>query len=112
MGDLMADVMIVGHHGSMTSSRRAFLNAVSPSFFVVSSGPKKYSGHKLPDPEVISELTGRGQVFQTDLDDTACESNASKVGPSADGKPGGCEAVRISIPVSGSPQVAFFHGGT
>ena len=102
--------MIVGHHGSKTSSRRAFLNAVSPSFFIVSSGPKKYTTVVLPDQEVISELSGRGQVFRTDVNDSACETNASKIGPTADGQPGGCDAVRVTIPASGGPQVAFFHG--
>src|SRR5262245_29729085 len=60
VSDLAAHVMIVGHHRSKTSSRRAFLNAVSGSFFIVSSGPKKYQTVGLPDPEVISELSGRG----------------------------------------------------
>ena len=75
VSDLAAQVMIVGHHGSKTSSRRAFLNAVSPSFFVVSSGPKKYSTVVLPDQEVISELAGRGQVIRTDTNDAACATN-------------------------------------
>ena len=51
--ELAAQVLVVGHHGSRTSSRRAFLDAVGVSVFVASSGPKKYrrcdptrSGHR------------------------------------------------------------------
>jgi beta-lactamase superfamily II metal-dependent hydrolase len=39
--DLAARVMVAGHHGSKTSSRRAFLDAVSAAVFIVSSGPTK-----------------------------------------------------------------------
>jgi competence protein ComEC len=112
VSDVAAHVMIVGHHGSKTSSRRAFLNAVSPSFFVVSSGPKKYTTVVLPDEEVISELSGRGTVFRTDTNDASCATSTSKIGPTADGEPGGCDAVRITIPLAGSPQVAPWHGST
>ena len=34
---LKAEVLVVGHHGSLTSSRKAFLNAVGASIFVISS---------------------------------------------------------------------------
>jgi beta-lactamase superfamily II metal-dependent hydrolase len=112
VSDVASHVMIVGHHGSKTSSRRAFLNAVGPLVFVVSSGPKKYSTVVLPDAEVISELSGRGQVFRTDVNDAACATNGTKIGPTADGEAGGCDAVRISIPASGAPQVAIFHGSS
>ena len=39
---IAANVLIVGHHGSMTSSRKTFLDAVSASLSVVSSGPTRY----------------------------------------------------------------------
>jgi hypothetical protein len=66
--ELAAQVLVVGHHGSRTSSRRAFLDAVGASVFVVSSGPKTYSGVVLPDADVIAELEARGQLFRTDVD--------------------------------------------
>jgi competence protein ComEC len=62
---------VVGHHGSKTSSRQAFLNAVGASTFIVSAGPTKYGTVVLPDQEVIDELTPRGQVFRTDVNDAA-----------------------------------------
>ncbi|MDZ4675369.1 MAG: MBL fold metallo-hydrolase [Gemmatimonadota bacterium] len=103
---LAANVLVVAHHGSLTSSRRAFLDAVMASIYVVSSGPTKYATVQLPDAEVISELESRGQLFRTDVADAACAQRADKIGPKADGKPGGCTNIRITIPASGPPQVS------
>jgi len=106
--DVAANVMIVGHHGSETSSRLAFVNAVGASIFVVSSGPTKYSSVVLPDSVIISELQGLGEVFRTDVNDAACAMNPTKIGPPADGNAGGCNAVRVKIPAAGSPVVSAF----
>lgn len=94
---LDADVLVVGHHGSKTSSRKAFLDAVSPKVSVISSGPARYGHVTLPDPEVVDELRGRGELLRTDLDDAACAANPGKIGPDADGQPGGCDHVRIEL---------------
>ena len=99
--ELKADVLVVGHHGSMTSSRAAFLDAVGASHFIVSSGPYKYSGTSLPDKEVIAELNRRGNVWRTDLDDPACAKASSKVGQDADKKPGGCHNVVVRFTAAG-----------
>ena len=108
--DLAAHILVVGHHGSKTSSRTAFLDAVGASTFIVSAGPTKYSTVVLPDAEVISELTSRGQVFRTDVNDQACGLNPAKIGPDNDGEPGGCDNVRM-IMTDGSPvQVSVWHG--
>ncbi len=66
---LRSDILIVGHHGSKTSSRAAFIGAVGASQFVISSGPFPYSGHVLPDPEVLAELNALGAVWRTDAND-------------------------------------------
>lgn len=92
-----ADVMIVGHHGSMTSSRAAFLDAVGADLFIVSSGPTRYGSVVLPDQAVIDELSQRGRVFRTDLNDPTCRTNQAKIGPDNDGKAGGCDNIRIPI---------------
>ena len=102
--------MVVGHHGSMTSSRRAFLNAVSASVFIVSSGPTKYGTVTLPDKAVLTELAFRGQVFRTDQDDQACAKNPAKIGPSADGRAGGCDNIRVVISDSKPLQVSVWRG--
>ena len=108
--DLSARVMVVGHHGSKTSSRRAFLDAVGASVFIVSSGPMKYGSVTLPDQEVTNELSSRGQVFRTDQNDQACAQNPAKIGPDTDGRAGGCDNIRVVIS-NGSPlQVSVWHG--
>jgi competence protein ComEC len=99
--ELKADVLVVGHHGSKTSSRTVFLDAVAAPVYVVSSGPTKYSGTTLPDAEVITQLSQRGQVWRTDVDDSACRSSQTKVGPHDDGRPGGCSNVFISVSPAG-----------
>lgn len=60
--DLKADVLVVGHHGSKTSSRKRFLDAVGAKTFIVSAGPTKYSTVVLPDAETIAELERRGRA--------------------------------------------------
>jgi len=95
--ELDSDVLIVGHHGSKTSSRREFLDAVSADVYVVSSGPKKYGSVVLPDDEVIAELQQRGQVFRTDMDDAGCGASNEKVGSDADGRPGGCTNIQLQV---------------
>jgi beta-lactamase superfamily II metal-dependent hydrolase len=113
VADLAADVLIVGHHGSMTSSRRAFLEAVNPRFAIVSAGPTRYGspGVMLPDAVVITELGSRAQVFRTDGNDDACRQNAAKIGPDADGKPGGCDNIRVTITAGGAPTFQIWGGG-
>jgi beta-lactamase superfamily II metal-dependent hydrolase len=108
--ELRSDVLVVGHHGSKTSTRKAFLDAVAPSVSIVSSGPHAYDGHVLPDPEVLDELRRRGPVFRTDADDAACAVATAKIGRDADGRPGGCDNVRVTLRPGEQPLVAYFHG--
>ena len=105
--DIRADLLVVGHHGSMTSSRTTFLDAVNAEKFIVSSGPMKYGSVVLPDAEVLGELESRGEVFRTDLHDGTCGSNAAKVGPDNDGKAGGCDNVRVTIGPGSSVLVKY-----
>jgi competence protein ComEC len=92
--EIRADILQVGHHGSKTSSRRAFLAAVHPHLALVSSGPKVYGHTVLPDAEVIDELHRVGAVvLRTDERDGDCPH--AKLGP-AEG-PGGCDSYIITI---------------
>jgi beta-lactamase superfamily II metal-dependent hydrolase len=93
--NLHADILQVGHHGSMTSSRHSFLAAVKPHLALVSSGPKRYGRVTLPDPEVIEELQRDGAtILRTDAHDGDC-SLIHRIG--GDSGPGGCDSYIITI---------------
>lgn len=58
-------VLKVGHHGSLTSSSRAFLDAVHPSAAVISVGAQNIYG--LPSPRILKRFARRQiPVFLTD----------------------------------------------
>ena len=113
--DLKSDVLVVGHHGSLTSSRRAFLDAVGASIYAISSGPYPYKRVRLPDDAIVAELEGRGTVFRTDRDDAyrldsemgSCELNPRKVGSDADESPGGCDNILVAIDGSGALSAGY-----
>lgn len=104
---IAADVLVAGHHGSKTSSRSVFLDAVGARTFIISSGPYKYSGTSLPDVEVVQEFRGRGTLWATNDNDPACRTNPGKIGNDADGKPGGCDNIRIDILRSGTFRTSY-----
>ena len=62
------DILIVGHHGSNTSSSHIFLNAASPIASVISVGKDNDYGH--PDSEVYARLAKFGNVYRTDINGT------------------------------------------
>ena len=65
--NLRADVMLVPHHGSRTSSSREFIAAVSPRWAVVPVGYRNRFGH--PSAEVLERYRGAGAgLLRTDLD--------------------------------------------
>lgn len=93
--DIRADILQVGHHGSKTSSRRAFLDAVHPSLALVSSGPKMYGKVTLPDREVLEALKTVGAtVLRTDERDGDCPVKG-RIG--GDRGPGGCDSWVITV---------------
>ena len=64
-GDVSADVLKVGHHGSSTSTGEEFLQRVSPSYAVISCGFDNSYGH--PHIETMEKLGSLGiPVFRTD----------------------------------------------
>jgi competence protein ComEC len=93
--EIRADILQVGHHGSKTSSRHAFLEAVHPQLALVSSGPKMYGKVTLPDAEVIEELGRVGaKILRTDERDASCPVHG-RIG--GDHGPGGCDSWVITI---------------
>lgn len=92
---IRADILQVGHHGSKTSSRHAFLSAVKPKLALVSTGPRMYGRVRLPDPEVIEALGHIGAtILRTDVHDGACPVT-KRIG--GDSGPGGCDSYIITI---------------
>lgn len=72
-----ADVYKAGHHGSSTSSSQAFLEAVSPTFAVISCGEDNSYGH--PHAEVLNSFRMKGiQVFRTDEQGTILATSDGK----------------------------------
>ena len=66
---LQADILKVGHHGSDTSSTAEFIQAVSPSWAVISVGEDNDMG--LPSPVVLETLALAGvPVLRTDYSGT------------------------------------------
>ena len=67
--DLSADVYIVNHHGSSTSSNDAFLDRVSPVYAVISCGKDNGYGH--PSMETMQRLQNHNvSMFRTDRQGT------------------------------------------
>ena len=63
--DLNADVYVVNHHGSSTSSMDAFLDAVAPAYALISCGVDNGYGH--PAMETLQRLQNHGiTMFRTD----------------------------------------------
>jgi competence protein ComEC len=62
-----ADVLLVPHHGSRTSSSREFIDAVAPRWALVAAGYRNRFGH--PNAEVLERYRAAGAaVMRTDLD--------------------------------------------
>ena len=62
---LKADILVVPHHGSRTSSSTSFLDVVQPKHGLVSAGYLNRFGH--PYPPVVSRFQQRGvELFRTD----------------------------------------------
>ena len=62
---LQADVYKAAHHGSRTASTEEFLQAVQPSYAVISCGEGNTYGH--PHAEVLNRFREMGiQIFRTD----------------------------------------------
>ncbi len=65
---LNSDVLKVGHHGSKTSTSEEFLEAVSPSIAVISSGKNNSYGH--PHKETLEALMNYGiTILRTDREE-------------------------------------------
>lgn len=66
-GDLGADILLVPHQGSKTSSTDAFIDAVNPQLGLVAAGYRNQYRH--PHPEVVKRYYERGiRLLQTPIE--------------------------------------------
>ncbi len=66
---LDADVLLLGHHGSNTSSGQSFLEAVGPDVAIYSAGSDNPYGHPYAEVLAAAENTG-AEVYGTDVNGT------------------------------------------
>lgn len=67
--DVAADVILVGNHGSSTSSGKSFIKKVAPKYAVISCGADNSEGY--PHQETLKTLEeNEVKVFRTDLNGT------------------------------------------
>jgi competence protein ComEC len=63
---LRADVLVVPHHGSRTSSTPAFIRAVAPSLAVFACGYRNRFGH--PRPDIVARYAAESvRMIRTDM---------------------------------------------
>ncbi|MBE9539921.1 MAG: MBL fold metallo-hydrolase, partial [Proteobacteria bacterium] len=68
---LHSDVLLAGHHGSLTSSSYTWLKIVQPSYSVFSSGYRNQFSH--PRPEILERFASTGSATFTTARDGAVE---------------------------------------
>lgn len=78
-GELAADVLLVPHHGSKTSSTPPFLDAVQPLLAVASAGYRNRFGH--PHPTVRARYAERGIPMPTTAEGGAITVRMGAGGP-------------------------------
>ena len=67
--DISANIYVVSHHGSSSSSSDLFLDKVSPEYALISCGRNNKYGH--PTVETLNRLKSRNiDMFRTDLQGT------------------------------------------
>jgi competence protein ComEC len=65
--DLRADFIKIGHHGSNTSSKKSFLQAVSPKIAAITCDKEEEKGE--PNEKVLKRLADLGvELHRTDLE--------------------------------------------
>ena len=101
--DISADICVVNHHGSRTSTTDSFLDTVIPTYALISCGLGNSYGH--PTVEVLQRLQERGiRMYRTDLQGTVVlYSDGSSVWsdqePCQDWTPGIAEGQTRTMPV-------------
>lgn len=75
---LESDVLKAGHHGSRTSTSQKWIDAVNPSYVVISAGKGNSYGH--PHQEVVERINASGAESLSTMDGTVSfKSNGNRV---------------------------------
>ncbi|WP_241535856.1 MBL fold metallo-hydrolase [Indiicoccus explosivorum] len=110
--DLDAEVLQLGHHGSNTSTSRAFLRAVSPEVVIYSAGEGNPYGH--PHAEVIASAENIGaDVYGTDVNGTVIvktDGETFEVIPSEQGTPTEGENRCMDINIASQAELEQIDG--
>ena len=108
--DLKADVWKAGHHGSKTSNSEAMLDAVSPTYAVISCGVNNQYGH--PDQEILQRFAQHNiQTFRTDQQGTIiASSDGAHI--SWNTKEASMEAAQVPNKTEQDPTVYITKAGT
>lgn len=110
--DLKSDVLLVGHHGSKSSTSTAFLDAVKPSYAVIQVGKNNRYGH--PTADILKRLMERGiKIYRNDeLGDIVFTTNGKDIAVSyrkrdlGEGEDGSSPKATSTSPVLGKPSEA------
>lgn len=66
-GDIKADVIKLGHHGSSSSNIQSYIDAVNPTYAVITCGEDNKYGH--PHEEIMSLMEEKKiSTYRTDID--------------------------------------------
>lgn len=67
--NIKATILKVGHHGSETASTKEFIDAIEPTYALISCGLNNKYNH--PNQEVLERLNNKNiKVFRTDENGT------------------------------------------
>jgi competence protein ComEC len=104
-GELDADILKVGHHGSSTSTSAALLRQVSPQVAVISVGAGNTYGH--PTVETLQRLQNAGAtIYRTDLNGTiVVTTDGSTYSIASSGDKTAAEPISIYQPQETTPTV-------
>lgn len=78
---LQSDVLKPGHHGSRSATSQIYLDAVQPTYAVISAGKNNRYGH--PTKEVMDRLHANGIIVYSTIDDgtVSFESDGKTIVP-------------------------------
>ncbi|RJO61786.1 MAG: MBL fold metallo-hydrolase [Dehalococcoidia bacterium] len=95
IGDISAEILKVGHHGSSSSTSTGFLTKVKPETAVISVGADNSYGH--PAASTLERLQSEGiQIYRTDINGTVVISTDGKTYSVATEKGGGAPVTSVA----------------